>query len=290
MKIYKVNMPDDNGIKYDLFRYPAGETQVRFRADQLSEIRSADLVAVNAAINDGDVMPLALLSSAIDNLISATATKILVLPYLPYGRADRRFTDGDCFGLKVFGNIIDGLQFEKVYTFDVHSPIARKYIANLHNLSPETRINDVLLKIVKAEITEGALPDQPNLGILLPDKGAARYNLKKLGYLIFQANKIRESQTGKLKGFTVPTKNELKDIDSLLIVDDICDGGGTFIGLADELKKVAPRVDLYLYVSHGIFSAGLGRLGTAFKKIFTTDSFVKNRSLESESANLVELV
>lgn len=287
MKIYKVNMPDGNGIKYDLFRYPAGETQVRFRADQLSEIRSADLVAVNAAINDGDVMPLALLSSAIDNLISATATKILVLPYLPYGRADRRFTDGDCFGLKVFGNIIDGLQFEKVYTFDVHSPIARKYIANLVNLSPEVRINDV----VEGIITDDDFLGEKQLGILLPDKGAVRYGfLRSLGLPVFQADKIREPQTGKLTGFSVPTGWQLKDTDALLIVDDICDGGGTFIGIADELKKVAPQIDLYLYVSHGIFSAGLGRLGTAFKKIFTTDSFVKNRSLESESANLVELV
>jgi ribose-phosphate pyrophosphokinase len=55
-------------------------------------------------------------------------------------------------------------------------------------------------------------------------------------------------------------------------VDDICDGGGTFIGLVDALKKKNAG-DLYLAVSHGIFSKGFDELTGSFKTIFTTDSF-----------------
>jgi ribose-phosphate pyrophosphokinase len=281
MDICIINMPDDAGVKYDIFRYPAGETQVRIKSKTISALRTADRVIIRAAIDNGEVMALALLSDAVDHLLAPGTEKFLTLPYLPYSRADRRFTEGDCFGLKAFGNVINGLRFDKVLTFDVHSPIARKYIANLKNLSPETRIKDVLKKLTAEQ----------RLGILLPDKGAVRYDfVNSLILPIFQADKIREPQTGKLSGFSVPTGWALKDIDALLIVDDICDGGGTFVGIADELKKVAPQTDLYLYVSHGIFSAGLGRLGTAFKKIFTTDSFIKNITLEKESAGLVEIL
>ena len=58
----------------------------------------------------------------------------------------------------------------------------------------------------------------------------------------------------------------------ILIVDDICDGGRTFIGLAEELKKKNAG-DLYLFVTHGIFSQGFSELKKHFKKIFSTNSF-----------------
>ncbi|MAX71916.1 MAG: hypothetical protein CMC76_12600 [Flavobacteriaceae bacterium] len=73
-----------------------------------------------------------------------------------------------------------------------------------------------------------------------------------------------------MEGFRV-YEDDLQGKDCL-IVDDICDGGGTFIGLAKELKKHNAG-NLYLAVSHGIFSKGLEELNQYFTKIFTTDSF-----------------
>ena len=65
---------------------------------------------------------------------------------------------------------------------------------------------------------------------------------------------------------------EMEAFNKCLIIDDICDGGGTFIGLAKELKQKNAG-DLYLAVSHGIFSKGLEALNTYFTKLYTTDSF-----------------
>lgn len=56
-----------------------------------------------------------------------------------------------------------------------------------------------------------------------------------------------------------------------LIVDDICDGGGTFIGLAEELKrKNAGKI--YLAVSHGIFSKGIDKLDF-LAHVYATDAY-----------------
>jgi len=61
-------------------------------------------------------------------------------------------------------------------------------------------------------------------------------------------------------------------------VDDICDGGGTFLGLATALKeKNAGK--LSLIVSHGIFSKGFEELNKSFDTVFTTNSF---RDIEEE--------
>lgn len=56
-----------------------------------------------------------------------------------------------------------------------------------------------------------------------------------------------------------------------LIVDDICDGGGTFVGLAKELRA-AGATRVYLYVTHGIFSKRLPLEG--IDHVYTTDSFL----------------
>lgn len=97
---------------------------------------------------------------------------------------------------------------------------------------------------------------------------------------VLHAEKERDPKTGKLSGFLVPERKEFKS-NSVLIVDDICDGGGTFLGLAPELYDL----DLYLYVTHGIFSKGLTDLSKSFKHIYTTDSF--NHGLNHESLTII---
>ncbi|HCW17254.1 MAG TPA: phosphoribosylpyrophosphate synthetase, partial [Achromobacter sp.] len=54
----------------------------------------------------------------------------------------------------------------------------------------------------------------------------------------------------------------------VLVVDDICDGGRTFLELASALRDTT-RQPVYLYVTHGIFSKGLGELNARYAGIFT---------------------
>lgn len=67
------------------------------------------------------------------------------------------------------------------------------------------------------------------------------------------------------------------------ILDDICDGGRTFIEIAKAIKMkqslssaVHPENHgkIYLVVTHGIFSAGLKPLNEYFDGIYTTNSYV----------------
>ena len=89
--------------------------------------------------------------------------------------------------------------------------------------------------------------------------------------------KIRDVKTRKLSGFKVYA-DDLQGRDCL-VVDDICDGGGTFLGLAKELKaKNAGK--LYLAVSHGIFSRGVERLLEHYDGVFSTNSFGEVEGLE----------
>jgi len=255
---YEISIPADRGTKYEMFKYPAGELQVRIMPEEISKVRESEKLEVTARIQEGEVMELALLTDALFETGAFNHT-LLRLPYLPYGRADRRFVPGDCFGLKVFSQIVASLGYDEIRTVDMHSRVGHKFLDIL---------DEGVYKQVWAVI-EKLGGGKNNVTILLPDKGASRYKqLLSACPKVLEAEKIRDPQTGKLSGFKVPPL-----FGKVLIVDDICDGGGTFIGIADEIRATNPPVRLFLYVTHGIFSKGKEELLKRFEEIFTTETF-----------------
>lgn len=237
---------------FEMFKYPAGELQVRCK----SITHNSDRVLLYTTSRD--IVEIGLCISAIQARKRPQQRVSLCLPYLPFSRADRRFVPGDCHGLDMFASYLSTLGIHHVYTVDVHSRFAKQFIPNLVNLSPVSLV-DAAQKQFSTKVKE-------SVNILVPDAGAKeRYRGVPL-----QASKIRDPATGKLSGFETPSKEELGG-QPTLIIDDICDGGGTFVGLAEQLKaKGVSR--LGLYVTHGIFSNGLTKLLQFFDHVYTTDS------------------
>ena len=54
----------------------------------------------------------------------------------------------------------------------------------------------------------------------------------------------------------IPPTYPLTDIENFIIIDDICDGGATFVNIAKELKQLNPSAALHLVVTHGLFTKG----------------------------------
>ncbi|MFN0082643.1 MAG: phosphoribosyltransferase family protein, partial [Ferruginibacter sp.] len=183
---------------------------------------------------------------------------------LPAARQDRLMINGEPLSVKVYADIINAFGFKKVMVFDAHSEVTPALLNNCEAIT-----NDHFIKQVIDEIGT-------NLKLISPDGGALKkiYKLSEVlgGIDVVECSKSRDVKTGKLKEFKV-YDDDLAEYDCI-IVDDICDGGGTFLGLAEELKKKNAG-KLYLAVSHGIFSKGFEELDRVFEKIFCTNS-VKN--------------
>jgi ribose-phosphate pyrophosphokinase len=265
MKRLTINIPDDRGWLYEIIKYPAGEIQVRLTASGLAAATRADEYVI-AANPIPDIIELAQLKSALDGFKENWFHRTLELMYLPYARADRRFVPGDSFGLDVFGTLINALNFDTVYTFDVHSSKAEYAIDNLVNLDPIHHYDEIT-PVIEYIGREG-------LVLIAPDKGAqSRYDLAALGQPVVTGNKLRDPESGKLYGFEIC--GDITKYAKGLIVDDICDGGGTFVGLAQEIHRINPDIKLYLYVSHGIFSKGLAPFGGDFEMLYISDFSIK---------------
>jgi ribose-phosphate pyrophosphokinase len=199
---------------------------------------------------------------AVDALRRMGIKEISVLiPYFPAARQDRVMVAGEPLTVKVYADIINSLQLCKVIVFDPHSEVTPALLNNCEVIGNQQFIENIVSHIGEEVV------------LISPDGGALKKIYKVSEYLggveVVECSKSRDVKTGKLTGFKVYA-DDLGGKDCL-IVDDICDGGGTFIGLAAALKKKNAG-KLYLAVSHGIFSKGFDDLA-CFERIFTTDSF-----------------
>jgi ribose-phosphate pyrophosphokinase len=247
-------------LDFETFKFSGGEIQ--FKLKNRNDIyEKIDKVTITCRVNTSDdFMRILIAKDALG--IKGIRRFDLVMPYIPYARQDRVCADGESFSLKVFADILNSLNFENVYTLDAHSDVSVSLIKNCVNFSNQRYVNEALLDIGKT------------LYLISPDLGADKKSERLFEQFtqfdgIIKCGKKRNPDTGALSGFQVFCE-DLKGKDCI-IVDDICDGGGTFLGIAQELKKKNAG-DIYLFVTHGIFSKGFTLLKEYFKKIYTTDS------------------
>jgi ribose-phosphate pyrophosphokinase len=196
------------------------------------------------------------------------ATNIeLYVPYFLGARSDRKFGEGETNYLKnVICPIINSQGFSKVITLDPHSDVLE---ACLNNFEKENNF-----KLVEYAINE--IDKKENIILVSPDAGAYKkvFDVAKEFQIenIITATKVRDIKTGNILSTQLPIISRNVKY-KYVIVDDICDGGRTFIELAKAIKSQREAVEIYLVVTHGIFSAGFVELNKYFKGIFCTDSY-----------------
>lgn len=268
------------------FTFPAGEVHIK---GVEAKTRYAYQVAEVRGFSHDDLFTLAMWSDAVHE---RGEKAVLVLPYLPGARADR----GVPFGAANYAEFIANLEIDQLITLDPHSPVWVEQF-NAINLSINESVRErggpdftdveatvfPFERIIKREIQDGSSDSkpQPYVGVIAPDKGAverASRAARVMGVPVYLAGKTRDFETGKLTGFHM--EDELPAEGKLLLVDDICDGGGTFIGLAEAIDLPPERLDLW--VTHGIFSKGLRYLAYRFGQVHTTNSFKTREDLFNE--------
>lgn len=246
--------------------FPAGEAHIHVP----DTFKVSDYTHHLADVRGHDPLDLFMVSMWADVLTTLRVEKwkefgiTVSLPYLPGARADRGLPQG----ASIYAEFINGWLADQIITIDPHSPVMPDLINNLTVFPVE--------RVIKHYIQDGSsdIRPQPYVGVIAPDKGAvkrAQGAATVMGVPLYTAEKVRDFETGKLSGFRMI--DELPAEGKLLIVDDICDGGGTFVGLAKAINIGHERLDLW--VTHGIFSKGFDSLEDYFGTIHTTNSYFR---------------
>lgn len=246
-----ININNQEGVRFLLF--PDNQPHVNVEGIENGD----DVKVVCSLVNSLALLHLLQTANALDHL--SAKKRLLVIPYLMAARYDRLMMAGDSFDLEVIAGLINSCGFERVLLWDVHSEVATALIKNSVNIKNRQMVESYQLQ-------EAVL--------ICPDAGAAKKvneyfewnrNLKDIVY----CNKKRELSTGQITLEVIDPQKCLGK--NSVIIDDICDGGGTFMAIADQIK---PK-HLTLIVTHGIFSKGFAALEQKFNEIIVSNSYGK---------------
>lgn len=223
-----------------------------------------------------DIMALVMTMDALRNVYKY-ATYALYMPYVPYARQDRVCNAGEAFSLKAMGSIINMLGFVSVVVVDPHSSVAAGVINNMDAYTQQ-------------EVFEDIKDKWDDITIVAPDMGASKKSedfAKHVGAKdVLYCNKRRNLADGKILGLNIVNPQILTADSKLLVLDDICDGGRTFVEVADAIATVVHVERIELAVTHGIFSKGVNAVSCKYNHIYTTDSLPQE---EHGSLTVIEL-
>lgn len=234
------------------FLFSAGEVQVR-----LPNIKGCERLIIESRYPDSqDILEIALIINAAEKFSGFSGIVTVFLPYLPYSRQDRVCYPGEANSLEAFAALLTAQQFFKtkgrVITWDVHSEKAHDAFKNISLLNIGA---DSLIKKFGNSVDASYVVASPDAGAV--DRANAVASTLGCKTVIY-GEKKRDSNDGSIVGTLVKDKNgDEPDLsgNKVLIVDDICDGGRTFIELAKVLRNCGAE-EVVLYVTHGIFSKG----------------------------------
>jgi len=259
-----------NGVEIKQERFPDGTLHMNIpsRIRLMEDPYSPSIAKVEWFYeNDAELFSLYSLCRSVQNAIrkrtgTHTVKSHLSIPYLPHARMDRVKKDTEVFTLKYFAEIINSLNFDKVEILDPHSNVASALIQNVQILQPTNSILSVIDKITVNGLT-----------LFYPDEGSAkRYSdLFHMPYCF--GVKHRDWETGQIKHLEVLGDPNLIEGQDILIIDDICSRGGTFLHSAKELKIMGAN-KIYLWVTHCENTILEGDLlkDDLIEKVFTTNS------------------
>lgn len=207
-----------------------------------------------------------------DALRRASARRITaVIPYFGYARQDRK-TDGRTpISAKLVANLISASGADRVLTVDLHAGQIQGFfdIPTDNLFAGPVMIDDIKERFGKDKIV-----------MVSPDVGGvvrARALANKLNADLAIVDK-RRPEAGKSEVMNII--GEVKDARCIML-DDICDSGGTLANAAAALKEQG-AVSVSAYVTHGVLS------GTAVQRIEKSvlDELVMTDTIQPSEAAL----
>lgn len=253
---------EKSDIDYSISRFPDGEVQIT-----LGKFDRKHPIAVGCRITSAE--ELFILMQVNDILTRQAVVWDLHIAYLMGMRMDR---------------VMD---FNRPFTLSVVAGIIKNFSCN--HISVREPHSDRTIQLL-GDKAEGLYPEfQVGLAqVVFPDKGAyVRYGHMFSDRRCIVCDKVRDLETGNILSIEVINPEDI-DGGPLLVIDDLCDAGGTFIGIAGELRKYTNEA-IGISVTHMVNRVGIRNLSKTYDRVYFTNSYKDWESLP-ENCTQMEVI
>lgn len=240
-------------------KFPDGELRVRLDCD----VKNKDVVFVQSFFKDVSDCIVEIILAAHTAIELGAKKAVLIAPYFPYMRQDKRFHHGEAVSQRIIAKLVDKY-FDGVYIMDPHLHRKDKMEHIFRIKSKRLTANNLIAGYIKKNIRNPVIigPDEEsykwarNVADML---GVESRILKKKRYSSYHV-KVTLNKKLNLKG-----KN-------IVIVDDIISTGHTILETAKILRKLGAKT-IYCICVHGIFANdALKKLRKAGIKVVSTNT------------------
>lgn len=269
MQILNLVHLEDSDIKYSISRFPDGEVQI-----SLGEFSHKEQILVKCRITNAE--DLFVLMQVLDILDRHEVSYVLSIYYLMGMRMDRVMDFNRPFTLKIVLNSLKNCNADNIQILEPHSDVYYDYRFG-------------------GKFTELYIEGSPSntvwhdFQMILPDAGAKeRYDFQYVGTAL-TCSKVRDLTTGKILEIKIDNPEAISD-KPLLILDDLCDGGGTFCGIAKAFNALnIPKERLNIAVTHMVNPKGIKNLSENFNHVWFTNSYEDWESLP-ENVTMIKVI
>lgn len=252
-------------------RFSDGEIWVKYGEN----IRGSDIFIIQSTNPPADNLLELLIM--IDAAKRASAKRITaVIPYFGYARQDRKDQPRVSITAKLIANLITVAGADRIMTMDLHASQIQGFFDIPFDHLYGSSIFSGLFKDIKN-----------NLAVVSPDVGSikmARAYAKRFHANLVVIDKRRPVQN---KAEVVHIIGDVKDQD-VLIVDDLIDTGGTFVGAVEALKENGAK-NIYGAVTHPLLSGpAMDRIrNSGLVKLYVTDTIDFNSHEKTDKISII---
>ena len=272
MQILNLANLEKSDIKYTISRFPDGEVQIT-----LGEFSHKDEVNIRCRITSAE--DLFILMQVADILVRHGIYFNISIYYLMGMRMDRVMDFNRPFTLKMIVNILDSLGASDIAIFCPHSEMSL-------DLFRKTEVHAIYSEDWEKFMEE--LTTSNDYQMMLPDAGAVKrycYDDKPADSVLI-GQKVRDLATGNITSIGIANPEALNG-KRILLVDDLCDGGGTFCGLAKAIREVNKNAKIDIIVNHMVNPKGIENLSKTFDHVYFSNSYKNWNGIKAEYGKVV---
>lgn len=236
---------EDSTIDYEVITFPDG--QIHFK--MTGTINHKYPITVKCRIRNGN--ELFLILQVLDVLNRHGMKPTVHIYYLLAARMDRVMSFGEPFAAKIVLELLD------------------KYNAEFHVAEPHCL--SLMWQYDKFEVLRLCHKVKDSGIACFPDDGSFERDCTVHGYGLL-CKKKRDESTGSVSGFKIANPEIFKEGEQIDVIDDLCDGGGTFCGIIKELRKLNPG-KVILQVTHAIQKQGIEKAASLYDEVYITNSY-----------------